>query len=131
MSVRSPMTLLAVAAVCIFFVFPAGAAEHMKFDATAFATAAKAGKPILIDVTAPWCPTCKAQAPVIEKITAAADYKDMVIYDVDFDTQKDALRRFKATSQSTLIAFKGEQETGRMVGETSPGAIEKLLASAK
>ncbi len=41
------------------------AAAGTSFTPAAFEAAEKAGKPILIDVTAPWCPTCRAQAPVL------------------------------------------------------------------
>ena len=37
----------------------------------------------------------------------------MVYFVVDFDSQKDAVKYFGARVQSTLIAFKGETETGR------------------
>ncbi len=37
------------------------------------------------------------------------------------------LKGFKANSQSTLIAFKGATETGRLVGATKADAIEGLL----
>ena len=54
----------------------------------------------------------------------------MVVFKVDFDSQKDALRALNAQRQSTLIVFKGEKETGRSVGDTNPGSIEALLDSA-
>ncbi|XSC44895.1 TlpA family protein disulfide reductase [Bradyrhizobium sp. RDT10] len=38
------------------------------FDLSAFQQAQAAGKPILIDVTAPWCPTCKVQRPIVQEI---------------------------------------------------------------
>lgn len=40
------------------------AATHTAFTQTSFDAANAAGKPILVEVTAPWCPTCKAQAPI-------------------------------------------------------------------
>ncbi len=54
----------------------------------------------------------------------------MQIFDIDFDSQKDLLRRFNARMQSTLIVFKGAAETGRSVGETQPEWIEGLLEKA-
>ena len=49
------------------------------------------------------------------------------MFDVDFDTQKDAVRGFNARMQSTLIAFRGPREVARSVGETKAGPIEALL----
>ncbi|SRR6266851_3921936 len=109
---------------------PAHAAEKLPFDQTRFAAAQQANRPILVDITASWCPTCKAQKPVIDKLAATPEFKELAIFEVDFDTQKDAVRAFGAQSQSTLIAFNGAKETGRSVGETRPTSIEALARSA-
>ena len=108
----------------------AQAFEAKPYDAAAFKAAQAAGSPILVHVTAPWCPTCKAQHAALDGINKNADYAKVAVFDVDFDTQKDALKSFKANSQSTLIAYKGTAETGRLVGATQAGAIEGLLKSA-
>ena len=47
---------------------------------------------------------------------------------IDFDTQKDVMRSFGATSRSTLIAFKGKTEVGRLVGDTKIAKIKALMA---
>ena len=52
------------------------------------------------------------------------------MFDVDFDSRKDVVKRFGATMQSTLITYKGEKETGRSAGETKPEAISSLLDKA-
>ena len=100
------------------------------FDQKAFDAAQNAGQPILIEVTAPWCPTCKAQAPILSRLSSADKYKNIVRFNIDFDSQKDLLRKFKVTTQSTLIGFKGKQEVGRSTGDTNPASIEALLAKA-
>jgi thiol:disulfide interchange protein len=109
---------------------PASSAEWKEFDAAAFAAAQQEGKPILVDVFAAWCPVCRTQNPILVQLTREPKFKDYVAFKVDFDTQKDALRARNAQRQSTLIVFKGEQETGRSVGDTNPGSIEALLDSA-
>jgi hypothetical protein len=53
--------------------------------------------------------------------------KRLVYFVVDFDNQKDAVKSFGARMQSTLIAFKGEHETGRSVGDTDRASIAALL----
>ncbi|SFL62344.1 thioredoxin family protein [Methylobacterium pseudosasicola] len=106
---------------------PALAGETLPFSAAAFEAAQKSGKPILVEVSAPWCPICKTQKPILARLAAEPRFKDLQIFDIDFDSQKDLLRRFNARMQSTLIAYKGETETGRSVGETQPEWIEGLL----
>ena len=115
------------ACVVLLAAQPASAAEWKDFDAAAFAAAQKDGKPILVDVFAAWCPVCRAQNPVLVQLTREPKFKDMVVFKVDFDNQKDAFRALNALRQSTLIVFKGEKETGRSVGDTNPGSIEALL----
>ena len=81
----------------------------------------------MIDVTAPWCPTCKAQHPILSDLEAQPRFKDLVVLNVDFDSQKDVLRRFGVRMQSTLIAFRGDRETARSTGDTRAASIAALL----
>ena len=108
----------------------ASAADSKPFDQAVFDAAQAAGKPILVHVTAPWCPTCKAQAPILSRLESEPRFDDLVVFNIDFDTQKDLLRKFNVSMQSTLIVFKGKQETGRSTGDTNPASIEALLAKA-
>ena len=108
----------------------ASAADKTPFDQTAFDAAQAAGKPILVEVTAPWCPTCKAQAPILARLKRDPKFKELVSFDIDFDSQKDLLKKFNVQTQSTLIVFKGKQETGRSTGDTNADSIEALLGKA-
>ena len=124
------LLLLVVASVTLLASLPASSAEWKPFDAAAFAQAQKDGKPILVDIFAVWCPTCRAQNPILTQLTREPKYKDLVVFKIDFDTQKDAVRALKATSQSTLIVYQGETEKGRSVGDTNATSIEALLDQA-
>src|SRR6516165_1860134 len=106
------------------------AAETRTFDTGSFTAAQKAGKPILVAIHAPWCPTCKAQKPILSELMAEPKFKDLIYFVVDFDTQKDAVKLFGAQMQSTLIDFKGTKETGRSVGDTERSLIAALLNRA-
>ena len=105
--------------------------EEAPFTQSAFAAAQKAGDPILVHVTAPWCSTCTAQKPIVDRLHAEAQFKNMKIFNVDFDTQKPLLRKLGVRMQSTLIVYKGETEEGRSSGDTNPGAIKALLLKAE
>ena len=122
--------LFATGALATAFVAPACATETKAFDPASFDAAQKAGKPILVAIHASWCPTCKAQRPILSDLMAEPKFKDLVYFVVDFDTQKDAVRFFGVRMQSTLIAFKGMTETGRSVGETERSSIAALLNKA-
>jgi thiol-disulfide isomerase/thioredoxin len=118
----------ATAAALVAVAAPAFATDTKAFDRTAFEAAQKAGKPIFVAIHASWCPTCKAQDPILGELTSAPKFKDLVYFLVNFDNQKDAVKYFGARHQSTLIAFKGKQETGRSVGDTDPSSIAALLS---
>jgi thioredoxin 1 len=119
--------VFAAVAVTATLAAPAVAAETKAFNPDAFAAAQQAGKPILVAVHASWCPICKAQKPILSELMDAPKFKDLVYFVVDFDSQKDVVGRFGVRMQSTLIAFKGQAETGRSVGERDRTSIAALL----
>lgn len=121
--------ILASAALAALPALPASAAAQ-RFTSAAFAAAQAAGKPILVEVTAPWCPTCRAQQPILQKLTAEPRFRDLVFLSVDFDSQKDVLRTLNVQSQSTLVVFKGRQEVGRSAGDTNAASIAALVAKS-
>ena len=118
-------------AVAVTFAFAglgaASAIETTAYSDAAFKAAQAAGQPILIEIHAGWCPTCKAQKPIIDKLAAEPKFKDLKIFRVDFDDMKPAVKAFSAQMQSTLIVFKGASETGRSVGDTKEASIAALL----
>jgi len=124
------LLLAIVAAVALLGVLPASAAEWKPFSAAAFAEAQKEGKSILVDIFAPWCPTCRAQNPILVQLTREPQFNNLVVFKVDFDNQKGDVRALKAQQQSTLIAYKGETEKGRSVGMTDEKSIAALVNSA-
>lgn len=124
------VTFAAVAATALTFALSAQAFDSKPYDEASFKAAQSVGKPILVDVFAPWCPTCKAQQQVLESLKSKPEYDKLTVFQVDFDNQKDAVKGFGARTQSTLIAFKGDKETGRSAGDTRPDSIEALLKSA-
>ncbi|MGX5826425.1 thioredoxin family protein [Mesorhizobium sp. 43Arga] len=95
-----------------------------------FDAALKAGGPILIHVTAPWCEVCQAQKPIVAALLASPGFKTMKKFDVDFDTQKEILARYRVQMQSTMIVYKGGKEVDRQTGQTDPVTIEALLRKA-
>ncbi len=109
---------------------PALAGEKAPFTTQSFAAAQKAGKPVLVVIHADWCPTCAKQGPIVQSLVSNPRFGSLLVLEVNFDTQKDAVRALGARAQSTLIAYKGATEAGRSVGETNAAAIEALAAKA-
>ena len=103
------------------------AGDIKPFTQQDFDALTNAGKPVVLDISASWCPTCAAQKPIIEGLMKQPDYKDITLLTIDFDTAKPTLTKFKVGMQSTLVAFKGSNEVGRSVGDTSPAGLEGLF----
>lgn len=129
LSRRSTLRLLALACAG-GFTSPTWAATKRPFAQPEFEAALKSGKPVLIDVSASWCPVCKAQAPILQDLAGQTRFRDLVHLDIDFDTGKAALRSLGVAQQSTLIVFKDGKEVGRSIGDTNRASIEALLARA-
>jgi thioredoxin 1 len=120
--------LLAIAAAPVLVCANrAMATDRIHYTPEAFADAQDAGRSILVEITAPWCPICRAQKEVLSQLLPIAPGHNLAIFEIDFDTQKDVVRAFGAQMQSTLITYKGGTEVGRLVGETGRDPIKQLL----
>ena len=102
-------------------------AAGQPYDQATFDALQKQGKPILVMIHADWCPVCRAQAPIVEKLLKEKDFRGITALRVDFDSQKPIVRKFRAVRQSTLIVFKGGKELARSLGDTSEPGIMALL----
>lgn len=126
--IRAPLAAALVALTLA--AVPAVAAEQVPYSASAFAAAQAAGKPVVVDVTAPWCSTCAAQKPIVQALLKEPEFKNLVLLHVDFDTQKALLRKLNVREQSTFVVYKGRDEVGRSTGDTDKASIAALFAKA-
>ncbi len=109
----------------------AQAATVTKYDESAFNTAQQQNEPILLFIEASWCPTCARERPILKQLYGQPDFKNLRVFDIDFDTSKPLLRHLGVQFQSTLIVYHGAKETGRLTGATDPQVIENLLETSK
>lgn len=116
------------AALCI--AAPAAAQPVRPFSLAALKTAQAHGQPVLIDVFAPWCPTCRAQAPTIDALATDPAYARLLILRLDYDHQTAEKKALGVTRQSTLITYHGTKETGRVLGITDPTQLRTFAATA-
>lgn len=119
------MTLAAAVATA-----PLAAQPIRPFTPAALHAAQRAGQPVLVDVHADWCPTCRAQDPTIKEIARDPAFAKLVILRLDFDSQAAERRVLGVQKQSTLIAYRGAAERGRATGIVDRGQIRSLAATA-
>jgi thioredoxin 1 len=111
------------------FAMPLMAQPIQPFTTAALKAAQAAGQPVLVDAYASWCPTCRKQAPTIDAMAKDPAFDKLLILRLDYDNQAAEKRALGITTQSTLIAFHGDKETGRSVGITDPEQIKALAKS--
>lgn len=123
-----------VALVAAFFaatMMPAAAAPGWtQYSASSFAAAQNAGKTIVVDVHADWCPTCRAQQPILNELRKDKRLANAVFIRVDFDKDKAFLRTHRIPRQSTILVFKGKAETARSIAQTNRSALRKVVLGA-
>jgi cytochrome c biogenesis protein CcdA len=106
----------------------------LPYTVEAFRAAQASDSRILVYAAASWCPTCSLQqaalAETLTDIENSGELGDLKVFIVDFDSQKDAVKALAIRVQSTLIAFHGQIETGRSIGETNGAAIKAFLVQS-
>jgi thiol-disulfide isomerase/thioredoxin len=107
----------------------AQAVEFRAFSAEALATAQAEGRPIVVAAHANWCPTCRAQAPILRRVAGDPQYESLIVFTLDYDRQARERRALGIRQQSTLIAYRGGHESSRSVGDTDPQSIGALFQS--
>ncbi|TXH04383.1 MAG: thioredoxin [Rhodocyclaceae bacterium] len=90
----------------------------------------KAGESVALHFHADWCPTCRAQDKVFNGWKGDASVPGTLLI-VDYDKERELKRQLGVRTQSTVIAYKGARETGRLAGDTDPKALRAVLDSAK
>lgn len=100
------------------------------YDETEFMMAQGKGKTIVVDVYADWCPTCRAQSPILEELRQERQSGDVLFVKVDFDQEKAFLREHRIPRQSTVLVFRGEEEVARSIAETNRSRLRSVVLGA-
>ncbi len=120
-----------ISVVCILGLSPALAATGwIDYSPEQFADAQAAGKTILVDVYADWCPTCKKQHPILEELKSDERMQDTLFVRVDFDVHKEFLKNHRIPRQSTILIFEGQKEIDRSIAETDRDRLRSFVFNA-
>jgi len=93
-----------------------------KYSKQALEQAQDAGKPVIVFVTASWCPNCRAQQPIVDTLTKDPAFSEAVLFVVDFDSDKQALRDLKRDDAVHPDRLQGKTERKRSTAVHRPRA---------
>lgn len=117
----------AVVGLSVFSVRPAWSQEKEAFTQERFESLQEEGALILLDVFADWCPTCAKQQEVLNAYQEEHPHVPLHVLQINFDDQKEWVKKFRAPRQSTLILYRGEEQIWFNVAETSREVIFAAL----
>ncbi|MEM8725367.1 MAG: thioredoxin domain-containing protein [Pseudomonadota bacterium] len=100
------------------------------YDEAEFMMAQGKGKTIVVDVYADWCPTCRAQAPILDELRKERQNSNTLFVKVNFDDEKAFLRAHRIPRQSTVLVFKGKKEVARSIAQTNRSALRSAVLNA-
>ncbi|RDI97477.1 thioredoxin [Dyella solisilvae] len=105
-------------------------ADEAPYNATQYQQAMAAGKPVVVYLHADWCPICRAQKPIVDRLSREPKFKAVTIFVADFDTETALERSLKVTQQSTFVVFRQGHEVTRSTGQTAEPEIRATLEQA-
>lgn len=106
------------------------ALDIQPYSPESLAAKQKSGESVSLHFHADWCPTCRAQEKVFNGWKGDATVPGTLLI-VNYDKERELKRQLGVRTQSTVIVYKGNKETGRLAGETDPAPLRAVLDSAK
>lgn len=97
------------------------------YEPAAFAQALEDGGPVLVQIYASWCPTCKAQQQAFALLAAEGGVPDARGFRVDYDENPEFLARHNAAGTGLLLAFRDGREIARRGGLVDKQALGAFL----
>ncbi len=113
----------------ILLTAPAMAGEQ-PYSAATLERMLAAGQPVVVDFHTDWCPTCRAQAPIVKDLLATPELKNVTVLIADYDTELALRKSLKVANQSTFVVFRQGKEVARSTGDTSREGLAALLKKA-
>lgn len=87
---------------------------YQNFNQQTYDQALKDKRPVYLEFSASWCPTCIAQEPVIRQAFSEmkpSDYPNLVAFKVDYDTYTNLKRTYGITYQHTHVLIDSNGKT--------------------
>jgi thioredoxin 1 len=128
----NPMKIFAMVLLAVALGSGSAFAQQQKesFTPERFAALQQQGALVLLDVHADWCSTCAQQQRVLAEYREQHPDVPLHILQIDFDSQKQYVRQFRAPRQSTFILYRGDERLWFSVAETDRARIFAALNAA-
>jgi len=121
---------LAVVMTALIMATAPARADERPFSTATLDQLLAAGQPVAVDFHADWCPTCRAQAPIIRQLLSTPEFKNLTILIANYDTELALRKSLNVAKQSTLVVFRHGKEVARSTGDTSREGLAALLRQA-
>lgn len=124
-------TLLVLTAAAILAGTAAFAAEPAAYSAELVASELAAGKTVLIDFSASWCPSCQTQGRHLQALRAENPAYDAAItfVEADWDTYKGSplATQYGVTSRGSLVVLRGDGVVLQTSTHSTKDALKAML----
>jgi thiol-disulfide isomerase/thioredoxin len=123
-------TLLAMVTTTLLLLTATARAAEAPYTAAAFERLISQGQPVVVDFHADWCPTCRAQAPIVRELLATPELSRVNVLIANYDTELALRKSLNVSKQSTLVVFRHGKEVARSTGDTNRDGLAALLRQA-
>ncbi|KAK1241143.1 hypothetical protein MKX08_001117 [Trichoderma sp. CBMAI-0020] len=116
-----------VASQRLFHASHAAQAIHFVKTAEEYKQVIKAQDKVIVDCFATWCGPCKAIAPILEKASEEAEFKDKVHFvKFDVDELPELSQELGIRAMPTFLFYKDGQKVDELVGANPPMLLQNL-----
>ncbi len=104
--------------------------------ATAYEKAEKGGKPLMVVISAPWCPACVSlKNTTLREMESGGQLQDVSVVVIDRDRDSALAERLMRGQTIPQVIVFSKQDAGRwqraqLTGFQTPGTIRQLLRNA-
>ena len=85
----------------------------------------KGPKPVIIDFCATWCTPCRKLSPILLEV--AKENKDIIIYKVNVDQERELAQQFKIFAIPTLLFIPVNGKPSKNLGLISRSELDTLI----